>query len=66
MVVDSTDRSRLDSFIPPWSRLSGKAWMAVLILVVSGYLTLTGLDNAYFWDDEARTAIIRSHTHNSG
>ena len=32
--------------------------MAVLILVASGYLTLTGLDNAYFWDDEARTAIV--------
>ena len=58
MVVDSTDRSRLDSFIPPWSRLSGKAWVAILIIVASGYLALTGLDNTYLWDDEARTAIV--------
>ena len=66
MVEDSTDRSRLDSFILPWSRLSSKAWMAVLILVASGYLTLTGLDNAYFWDDEARTANIAKNFLTSG
>ena len=40
--------------------------MAVLILVASGYLTLTGLDNAYFWDDEARTAIIAKNFLTSG
>jgi len=28
------------------------------LLVVSSYLTLTGLDNAAFWDDEAQTAIF--------
>ncbi|MDA2916238.1 glycosyltransferase family 39 protein [Nitrospinae bacterium AH_259_B05_G02_I21] len=38
--------------------MSGKAWVAVLILVASGYLTFTGLDNTYFWDDEAEMGIV--------
>lgn len=30
----------------------------ILIILISGYLSIQGLDNNYFWDDEAATAIF--------
>ncbi|KKK50595.1 hypothetical protein LCGC14_3123450, partial [marine sediment metagenome] len=55
--MESWNRQRFQSVISPQLTASGKAWVAVLILVASSYLALTGLDSTYFWDDEARTAI---------
>ena len=58
MVTGSKSGKWPESLVSPRLRGSVKVWAAGLILVTSGYLTLTGLDNTYFWDDEATVSIV--------
>ena len=48
-------------------RLFGWKWVvSILIIAAAGYLTFTRLDNTYFWDDEAKVAIIASNFLSTG
>lgn len=40
--------------------------VTVFVLITDGYLSLTGLDNAYFWDDEAFVGIMAKNFLNTG
>lgn len=62
----SRNQQRIESATPPRLIISPKVWVAVFVFVASGYLTLTGLDNPSFWDDEARTAIVAKNFLASG
>jgi hypothetical protein len=66
MMRTSNYKGRLESFIPPRLKVSGKAWVAIFLFVAFGYLTFTGLDRAYFWDDEATVSILAKNFLSTG
>ena len=64
MVLQDEKQSR--SIHPLRWGVSSRAWVAAFIIVFSGYLAFTGLDNVAFWDDEATVSILAKNFLSTG